>query len=228
MDSFKRYAPIGGAMEFFKTINVYGEEAEFVDFFAPGIMVLAVTMITVILTIISFVRERNAGTLSRIFSSPMTPGELVAGYAAAFGMIAALQSAELLVLGVLLFNVHVQGSLFLVLGLIILLAVGIEGLGILLSTLATNEFQAIQFIPLVIVPTLILSGIFWPIESMPTFFRPLSAVLPTTYAVDALRSVMVRGWGVTWVLPQIVILLAFTATVLLAAVEVLRRKSIAL
>ncbi len=212
-------------MEFFTTVNAYGEEAEFIDFFAPGIMVLAVTMITVILTIISFVRERNAGTLARMFASPMTSGELVAGYAIAFGIIAALQSTELLALGVLFFNIHIVGSTILALGIIVLLALGIQGLGILLSTLAKTEFQAIQFIPLVMIPVLILSGIFWPVESMSSFFKPVSAVLPTTYAVNALRSVIVRGWGLRQVLPDLVIIAAFAGLVLLAAVQVMKRKA---
>ena len=225
LESFKEYSPMGRTMEFFTTVNAYGEEAEFIDFFAPGIMVLAVTMITVILTIISFVRERNAGTLARMFASPMTSGELVGGYAIAFGIIAALQSTELLALGVLFFNIHIVGSTILALGIIVLLALGIQGLGILLSTLAKTEFQAIQFIPLVMIPVLILSGIFWPVESMPSFFKPVSALLPTTYAVNALRSVIVRGWGLGQVLPDLVIIAAFAGLVLLAAVQVMKRKA---
>jgi len=225
IDELRENSPLGSSMQFLNVVNVYGEGAEFIDFFAPGIMVLAVTMITVILTIISFVRERNNGTLARLFSSPMTAGELVGGYALAFGVIATLQSIELLALGVLLFHIQIVGSVLLALLLIVLLALGIEGLGILLSTLARNEFQAIQFIPLVMIPALILSGIFWPVESMPSFFKPLSALLPTTYAVNALRSVMVRGWDASEIWREILILVVFDVSVLAAAVVVMREKS---
>ncbi|MBU7004480.1 MAG: ABC transporter permease, partial [Theionarchaea archaeon] len=218
----------GGMVEFFEEVAVYGEDAEFIDFFAPGIMVIATTMITIILTIISFVRERNMGTLARLFSSPMTAGELVAGYALGFGIISACQSLELLGVGLIFFQIQISGSIILSLALIFALAFGVLGLGILLSTLAKNEFQAVQFVPLVLIPSIVLSGVFWPVEAMPPAFRDIPAFIPMTHAVNGLRSVMVRGWTLRQVAPELIILCAFAAGTLGLSVLVMGRKARAL
>jgi ABC-2 type transport system permease protein len=182
-------------------------------------------MITIILTIISFVRERNMGTLARLLSSPMTPGEIVAGYALGFGIISSCQSLELLAVGISLFNISIVGSIYLALVLIIALAFGILGLGILLSTLAKNEFQAVQFVPLILIPTILLSGVFWPVEAMPPALRVVPRLIPITYAVNGLRSVMVRGWTLGQILPELAVLIAFAAATLSLSVLVMRRKA---
>ncbi len=225
LEEIRASTPMSEMTKFMDVVSVYGENAQFVDYFAPGIMVIATTMITIILTIISFVRERNMGTLARLFSSPMTAGELVAGYAVGFGIISSCQSLELLGVGILLFQIQIVGSILLALGLIIALAFGVLGLGILLSTLAKNEFQAVQFVPLVLIPAIVLSGVFWPVEAMPSFFRPISASIPMTYAVDGLRSVMVRGWDLEQVWPQFLYLMSFAFATLALAVIMMQRKA---
>jgi ABC-2 type transport system permease protein len=204
---------------------VYGENVRFIDFFAPGIMGLTVTMITIILTIVSFVRERRNGTLDRLFVSPVKPGDIVLGYTATFSIIALLQSVELLVFAILIFDIAFVGSVLLALGLIVLYAVGMLGLGVLLSTLAKNEFQAIQFVPLVFVPSIILSGILWPIEAMPELVRPISSAIPLTYLADALRSVMIRGWGPAEIWVDIVALLIFALLMLVGSILLVNKKA---
>jgi ABC-2 type transport system permease protein len=181
---------------------VYGEDAEFIDFFAPGVMGLAAMMITFMLSIISFVRERSAGTLDRLLTTPVTEGEIVGGYALAFGVVALIQSTVILVAAMLLFQVAIEGSALLVLLTIFLLGVGSQGLGFLLSSIAKNEFQAVQFTPLILFPSILLAGVFWPLEAVPDLLRPVSDFIPLTYAVDACRSIMIRGWGVADVWPS--------------------------
>ena len=225
LQELREAGPTGEMAEFIEVVAVYGEGSEFIDFFAPGIMVISTTMITIILTIISFVRERNMGTLGRLFSSPMTAGELVAGYALGFGIISTCQSLELLGVGMLIFQISIAGSIYLALGLIISLAFGVLCLGILLSTLARNEFQAVQFVPMVLIPAILLSGVFWPVEAMPPVFRQVPSFIPMTYAVRGLRSVMVRGWTLEQVLPEILVLLGFAAATLGLSVLVMGRMS---
>ncbi|MGQ9587386.1 MAG: ABC transporter permease [Thermoplasmata archaeon] len=194
---------------------VYGQGAEFIDFFAPGVMGLAAMMVTFMLSIISFVHERSASTLDRLLSTPATEGEIVAGYALAFGLVGLVQSCVILVTAVLLFQIQIQGSALLVLGVILLFAIGTQGLGFLLSSIAKNEFQAIQFMPLILFPSILLSGVFWPIEAVPVLLRPISYFIPLTYAVEACRSVMIRGWGPGDIWFQLVVLALF-ATIMLA------------
>jgi len=203
---------------------LYGENAEFIDFFAPGVMGLAAMMVTFMLSIISFVHERKTATLDRLLSSPVTEGEIVGGYAIAFGLVGLLQSAVILVTAVLLFNIEIVGNALLALALIFLLGVGTQGLGFLLSSVARNEFQAVQFMPLILFPSILLAGVFWPIESIPEFLRPASYFIPLTYAVEGCRSVMIRGWGVEGVAMEIVILTAVAAAMLLMSTYALKRR----
>lgn len=204
---------------------VYGEDARFIDFFAPGIIAITVTMITIILTIVSFVHERTDGTLDRLFVSPAKPSDIVFGYTVTYTVIAIFQSMELLAVAWLVFDIAFVGSIILAFGLIILYAIGILGLGILLSTLAKNEFQAIQFVPLVFVPSLMLAGILWPIESMPEVIRPLSSIIATTYVTEGLRSIMIRGWGAVEIWLEIVALLIFAFVTLVASILLVYKKA---
>ena len=204
---------------------VYGENARFIDFFAPGIMALVVTIITIMLTIVSFVRERTDGTMDRLLVSPMKPSDIVLGYSVTFILVAVFQSIEILAIGVLLFDIRIAGSIILALLIIVLYAIGLLGLGFMLSTIARNEFQAVQFIPLVFVPAIILAGVIWPIESMPPIIRPVSYFIPLTYAADALRSVMIRGWGPLEIGVDILALVIFAVLTFSLSILIMRRKA---
>ena len=105
-----------------------------------------------------------------------------------------------------------------------LLAIASMAFGILLSSAAKTETQATQMIPMIVLPVFLLSGIFWPIEAIPAWLRPAAYLLPPTHAVDALRSIMIRGWGLAEVWPQVVALFVFIAGFLMLAAFTLRRK----
>ncbi len=211
--------PVGIAPEM-----VYGEGRDFLDTFAPGVISLAVMMVTFMISIISFIHERTTGTLARLLSTPVTEGEVVTGYAMAFGLIGLVQSAVVLATALLLFDVQAEGSLLLVLLTVFLLGVGMQGLGFLLSANARTEFQAVQFIPLVLFPSILLSGVFWPLESVPELLRPISYLLPLTYAVDGVRSVMIRGWGLENIWPDLAVLVIFAMATLILSVALMRRR----
>jgi len=203
---------------------VYGEGAEFIDFFAPGVMGLAAMMVTFMLSIISFVHERGQHTLDRLLASPATEGEIVSGYVLAFGLVGLIQSLVILTAAVLLFGIEIQGSAVLALAIIFVFGIGMQGMGFVLSALAKNEFQAVQFMPIVLFPSILLSGVFWPLEAVPDLLRPASYFLPLTYAVDGLRSVMIRGWGIGDVWLPVAVLLAFAAVMMLLSTYGLRKR----
>ena len=202
----------------------YGQDARFIDFFAPGMMGLAAMMVTFMLSIISFVHERTASTLDRLLSTPVTEGEIVAGYAMAFGLVGLIQSVVIITAAILLFQITIHGSVLLVLLVVFVFGVGTQGLGFLLSSLAKNEFQAIQFFPIILFPSILLSGVFWPIEAVPELIRPVSSFIPLTYAVDAMRSVMIRGWGLGSVWWDLFVLAAFASVMLALSAYVLRKR----
>jgi len=202
---------------------IYGKGAKFMDFFVPGIMAFVVFLLTTLLTLISFVGERTSGNLERLQATPLRASEIVIGYAIAFSIIGTLQSILLLVIGVAVFNIMIVGHIALAFLVIALLAVVSLSLGILLSSLAKREAQAIQFFPLIVLPTFLLAGIFWPVEAIPSWLRPLSYAIPPSYAVDATRSVMLRGWGAGGIWVDLVALFGFAVAFLSLAVWSLQR-----
>jgi len=213
-------APISTNLEY-----VYGgEDVEFIDFFAPGVICMVAMMLSLVLTIISFVRERTTGTLDRLFALPITESEIVVGYALAFTLVSFIQALILFGVAILVFDILVRGNIFLAFFIIVLSALGFQGLGIMLSAAAKTEFQAVQFIPMLIIPSILLAGIFWPLEAIPSFIRPISYAIPLTYAVDALRSVTIRGWGPEQILMDLIILALFVITTLLLSFLIMRRK----
>lgn len=203
---------------------VYGEGAEFIDFFVPGIMAFVVYLLTTLLTLLAFVGERTSGTLERILTTPVKESEIVCGYALAFGIVGTIQAAFLLAVGVLVFKIDVVGNVLLAFLVVALLAVVSQALGILLSSLANREGQAVQFIPFIILPVFLLSGVFWPIEAIPTWLRPLSYLVPPTYAVDACRAVILKGWGMDKIWMDVAVLVAFAFLFLVMAALSLKRK----
>ena len=203
---------------------VFGENAKFMDFFVPGIMAFAVYMITTLLTLVTFVGERTSGTLQRMLATTLKERDIVLGYAAAFSLIGIGQAILLLLVGILVFDVTVVGNVLLAFLVIALLAIVSQALGILLSSTARREAQAIQVLPFVILPAFLLAGIFWPIEAIPAWLRPLSCLVPPTYAVDASRAVMLKGWGMGKIWIDIVALVAMAAFFLFLAVLSLRTR----
>jgi ABC-2 type transport system permease protein len=202
---------------------VYGKGAEFIDFFVPGIVALAIFFLTTLLTLLSFVGERTSGTLERLLASPVKEQEIVAGYAMAFGVVGMVKASILLVVGILVFRIMIVGNPLFALLVVALLSITSISLGILLSSAARSEIQAVQFIPMIFLPTILLAGIFWPVEAIPTIIRPLSYLLPPYYGADALRSVMLRGWGIGEIWLDVVIILAFAVVFLVASVASLKK-----
>jgi len=201
-----------------------GGDTQFIDYFAPGVISFAIMMVTTMITIILFVNERRNGTLQRLLVSPASESEIVVGYALAFAVIGIIQSIVVLIAAVILFDISIVGNIFLALLVILLLAFGHQGLGILLSAGAKNELQAIQFIPLILFPSILLAGLFWPIESIPSYLQPISYVIPLRYGIDAERSIMLRGWSIGDIWIDILALVIFAFFTLSASILLLKRK----
>ena len=207
-----------------ETVAVFGENAKFMDFFVPGIMAFAVYMITTLLTLVTFVGERTSGTLQRMLATTLRERDIVLGYAAAFSLVGIGQAVLLLLVGILVFDIGVVGDVLLAFLVIAILAVVSQALGILLSSTARREAQAIQVLPFVILPAFLLAGIFWPVEAIPAWLRPLSYLVPPTYAVEASRAVMLKGWGIDKIWLDIAALMAMAAFFLFLAVLSLRTR----
>jgi len=203
---------------------LFAKDAKFMDFFVPGIMSFVVYLLTTILTLLTFVNERTNGTLDRMLSTPLREGEVVIGYCLAFSLIGMIQAGLLLGIGILVFHILIAGHIALAFLVIVMLAVTCQALGILLSSLANRELQAIQLFPFIAIPGFLLGGVFWPVEAIPAWLRPLSYCLPVTYAVDACRSVILRGWGIDKIGRDLAMLGVFAVIFISMAMISLKRR----
>ena len=203
-----------------------GPNLDTLDYFGAAAIGLIVFFLVFVVTIVSFLNERSQGTLERLMASPLRRGEIVIGYMIGFTVLALVQSVEVLLFALYVLNVHNAGNVFLIFGIEALMAITAVNLGIFLSMFARTEFQAVQFIPLVIVPQFLLSGILFPVSSEPTWLQYLSNVLPLTYAVNALRDVMVKGADLTWSSLQldVGVVAAFVLLFVVAGTATLRRR----
>jgi ABC-2 type transport system permease protein len=198
-----------------------GEKFNSLDYFAPVFIAFFAFFFVFLLTSVSFLRERNQGTFERIFASPVNNAELVAGYFLGFSLFALIQSVIVLLFTIYVLNVHFLGNIWFVFLIELLLVVGSVNLGIFLSSFAKNELQVVQFIPLMIVPQGLLSGLIFPIKAMPAILQWLSYAMPLTYANNALRDIMIRGKDLASVSFDIYILSAFAiAMIVLAAISI--------
>ncbi|HOI69519.1 MAG: ABC transporter permease [Methanothrix sp.] len=204
---------------------IRGYDLEMMDSVGPAVLGLVVFFFTFITAAISFLRERTQGSLEKFMVSPLSRPEMVAGYLLGFSLFALLQSATTLLVVVLAFGVPMEGSPLTAFGVILLLGAGGLVLGAFLSNFAKTEFQVVQFIPIVILPQVVLSGVWWPLESIPAFLQPISYALPLTYSSDALRAVMLKGAGISEILvPDLLFLVGFFVLAFGAATLMLKRE----
>src|SRR5204863_9382602 len=143
-----------------KTTRLYGSaDLKMLDFFAPMFIAYIGFFLIFLLTSVSFLRERNQGTMERLIASPVSRIEMVLGYMLGFGFFSMVQAAVLVLFTVYVLQIKYAGNLLSVFVITLALVLGAVNLGILLSAFARNELQAIQFIPIVILPQVFLSGL---------------------------------------------------------------------
>jgi ABC-2 type transport system permease protein len=202
-------AATGRSLPSIEHATVYGTPSEDpITPYAPALVAFFVYFFVYLLTGVSFLRERTGGTLERLMATPVARGEIVTGYTLGFGLFAVIQVTLIMlwVLGTIHvpaigplpafsigLGITVAGSPLLAFVVVLLLAMGAVSLGIFLSSFARTELQIIQFIPIVIVPQFLLSGVIFPVSSLPAVIQPIAPLLPLSYAVDGLRQVFIRG-----------------------------------
>jgi ABC-2 type transport system permease protein len=188
----------GGRVDLRVSYLYGGPDFDTLDYFGAAFIGLVVFFLVFVITSVAFLRERSQGTLERLMATPLRQAEIVVGYMLAFSVLALLQGLEVLLFSLYVLRVHNQGNVALIFLLEVLVAVAAVNLGIFLSMFARTEFQAVQFIPLVIVPQVLLSGILFPVGSEPQALQYVSNVLPLTYAVYGLRDIMIKGADLSW------------------------------
>jgi ABC-2 type transport system permease protein len=155
----------------------------------PALLALIPFIIMFLVTSVTTLRERTSGTLERLLAMPMGKLDFLLGYAIAFGLIAAVQSALAVGVCVWLLNLSVSGAVWMLMVVAIVDAVLGTALGLFVSAFARTEFQAVQFMPALVIPQILLCGLFVPRDGLPHVLELISNVLPLSYAVDAMQTV---------------------------------------
>lgn len=200
------------------------EGTDVLDQFGPLLLGLFPLIVMFLVTSVATLRERTSGTLERLMASPLGRGDLVAGYALAFGLLAVVQGLVLTTVTVGLLGMQVAGSLW----VLVLVAVldGVLGttLGLAASAAARTEFQAVQMMPLIIFPQLITCGLFMPRDQMPAVLEAISRVLPLTYGIDALQQ-LAAGATFVDVRGDVLVIAGFVVAAVVVGATTLRRRT---
>jgi len=198
-------------------------EGSVLDYIAPALLATLALFFSFLLTGISFLRERSQGTMERLMASPVSRLDIVVGYLFGFFIFALTQTLIVLLFTIYVLDVHYYGDLWQIFVFQIVVITGAVNLGIFISTFARNEFQMVQFIPLIILPQIFLCGVIWPVEQMPNYLQWLSAILPLTYAVDGLRDIMLAGKSLLDVRFELAVLVGFAVIISIVAAITIRR-----
>ncbi|PVG82489.1 antibiotic ABC transporter permease [Nocardioides gansuensis] len=194
------------------------------DRFGPGLLALFPFIVMFLVTSVTTLRERSSGTLERLLAMPMGKLDFLLGYALAFGLIATVQSTLAVAVSVGLLDLDVNGPVWLLGVVAVVDAVLGTALGLFVSAFAATEFQAVQFMPLFVVPQILLCGLFVPRDVMPDLLGAISDVLPLSYAVDAMKELVGAAdesavWG------DVGVVVGFAVVALALGAATLRRRT---
>ena len=203
---------------------MFEETGQGFDPLGPALLALFPFIVMFLVTSVTTLRERSSGTLERLLTMPMSKADFLAGYAIAFGLVAAAQSVLAVTLCVWLLDLRVEGPVSLLVVVAVADAVLGAALGLFVSAFARTEFQAVQFMPAVVFPQILLCGLFVPRPLLPGVLEAVSEVLPLSYAVDAMQSVATDS-SASGVWNDVAVVLVFAAAALALGAATLRRRT---
>jgi len=193
-------------------------------FIVPGVLALVMQFTMTFLSMSTIVRERELGTLEQLIVSPITSGELMLGKMIPLMTVGYINVTTILLLAVFWFGVPVAGSVALLYATVLVFFFATLGMGTLVSTVAKTYIQAVQLIQFLLLPSMLLSGFIFPVESMPRPLQLISYFIPLRYFLTIVRGIIIKGVGIDYLWQQILILLAFGLAVFAAAVLRFRKR----
>lgn len=194
------------------------------DRIGPALLAIFPVIVMFLVTSVTTLRERSSGTLERLLAMPMGKADFLVGYAIAFGLVAAVQSVLAVAVSVGLLGLDVVGPLWLLTVVAVVDAILGSALGLFVSAFAQTEFQAVQFMPAIVIPQLLLCGLLVPREALPDFLHAVSNVLPLSYAVDAMQH-LTSSESTAQVWRDVAIVAAFAVGGLALGAATLRRRT---
>jgi ABC-2 type transport system permease protein len=184
------------------------------NYFVPGVVVNIITVITLMLTAMSIVREKEIGTMEQLMVTPIRPIELMLGKTLPFALVGFIDTALVIVAALLLFQVPFRGSAFLLLGAASLFLLTTLGAGLFISTISRTQQQAMMTTFLFFQPFFMLSGFAFPIRNMPEPVQYLTLLNPVRYFIEIVRGLFLKGSGITVLWPQLLALAIFGVVIL--------------
>ena len=186
-------------------------------FMIPGVIGMILFAITAILTATAVVRERERGTIEQLIVTPIRPWELVVGKVVPYTILSLIDTLEVLIIGHWWFGVPVRGDLSLILGCSGLLLLCGLGIGLFASTIANTQQEAMLTVWMTLLPSIFLSGFFFPLEAMPKVLQWISYIVPLRYYLTIIRALLIKGVGAGAIWSEIVALAAFGVGIMTAA-----------
>ncbi len=205
-------------------VNFYNPERRAPVNTVPGLIGVILTMTMVIFTAMAIVRERERGNVEMLIATPLSSAELTLGKVLPYIGIGLIQVTLILLLGLVVFGVPVRGSLLAVYAASLAYIGATLALGILISTIARTQFQAMQMAFFLFLPQILLSGFMFPYDGMPRAAQWLAEVFPLTHFLRLIRGIMLRGAGLGELWPSLAALAAFIVVVLMLAVTRFRKR----
>jgi ABC-2 type transport system permease protein len=202
----------------------YNPEMVSAYYMIPGLIGMILQFLTTILTATSIVRERERGTIEQLIVTPLKPWELVVGKITPYIIIAFWDTVEVLIAGVLLFHVPINGSVSLLLLLCALFLVTTLGIGLFISTVANTQQEAMLTTMFTIMPSIFLSGFFFPLAAMPRILQWISYLIPLRYFLIIARGIVLKGVGVEAIYPEVIALSIFAVVIMTAAAFRFRKR----
>lgn len=205
-------------------LPLYNPERRSAVNIVPSLIGVILTMTMVMFTAMAIVRERERGNLELLITTPVSSAELMIGKVLPYVGVGLVQTSVVLLLGMTVFDVPVRGSLIDVYGAAMLLIVANLSLGLMVSTRAQTQFQAMQMAFFLFLPSILLSGFMFPFDGMPVAAQWIAEVLPLTHFVRLIRGVMLRGADLSALWPDALALIAFTAVMMTLAIARFRKR----
>jgi ABC-2 type transport system permease protein len=201
----------------------YNPDMRSAPFFVPGLIALILLLISTLLTSIAIVREKESGTMEQLLVSPVKPSQIVIGKVLPYTVLGFLDGLVILVLGSLLFHVPIQGSVLLVMLMMLVYVVTGLSLGMLVSTMAKTQAVAMLVaITLTVLPSMLMSGFIFPITSMPTVLQWFSRIVPATYFLEIIRGIVLKGNNLSNLYHPAGILLGIDAVLIVLSIRTFR------
>ncbi len=189
-------------------------------YFVPGVLVNILALVTVMLTAMSVVREKEIGTLEQLLVTPIRPIELMLGKTLPFAMLGLVQMAIMTVVALVIFEVPLRGSFLFLMASATVFLLSTLGAGLFISTISQTQQQAMMTFFLLFLPMFLLSGFTFPIRSMPVFFQYLTYLDPLRYFMEVVRGVFLKGVGFSVLWPQVMSMTVFgVATLIISAMR---------